>query len=158
MVSCLLNVSNVSWWLLTVPSRILQDNKLSMWVGNCAVNFSLHCFSIRSHFCKDVFAWKAVQQLLLCQAACGRVDRWIQQLDSVAVVIFMPSASISLTQPSGNATIGSFERLFFFFIDLMFHCASLSLQTTDDFLVASAECPSDDEDIDPCEPSSGGLG
>nr|XP_020458919.1 neurexin-1 isoform X6 [Monopterus albus] len=27
-------------------------------------------------------------------------------------------------------------------------------QTTDDFLVASAECPSDDEDIDPCEPSS----
>ncbi len=31
-------------------------------------------------------------------------------------------------------------------------------QTTDDLLVASAECPSDDEDIDPCEPSSGGLG
>ncbi|XP_069394636.1 neurexin-1a isoform X15 [Paralichthys olivaceus] len=30
-------------------------------------------------------------------------------------------------------------------------------QTTDDFVVASAECPSDDEDIDPCEPSSGGL-
>ncbi|XP_069394640.1 neurexin-1a isoform X19 [Paralichthys olivaceus] len=27
-------------------------------------------------------------------------------------------------------------------------------QTTDDFVVASAECPSDDEDIDPCEPSS----
>ncbi|KAM4804288.1 neurexin-1 isoform X27 [Ictidomys tridecemlineatus] len=27
-------------------------------------------------------------------------------------------------------------------------------QTTDDILVASAECPSDDEDIDPCEPSS----
>ncbi|XP_076689862.2 neurexin-1 isoform X22 [Callospermophilus lateralis] len=26
--------------------------------------------------------------------------------------------------------------------------------TTDDILVASAECPSDDEDIDPCEPSS----
>ena len=34
----------------------------------------------------------------------------------------------------------------------------LLLQTTDDLLVASAECPSDDEDIDPCEPSSGGLG
>lgn len=34
----------------------------------------------------------------------------------------------------------------------------LSFQTTDDLLVASAECPSDDEDIDPCEPSSGGLG
>uniref|UniRef100_A0A8V0Z0C2 Neurexin 1 n=1 Tax=Gallus gallus TaxID=9031 RepID=A0A8V0Z0C2_CHICK len=30
-------------------------------------------------------------------------------------------------------------------------------ETTDDILVASAECPSDDEDIDPCEPSSGGL-
>ncbi|XP_077352124.1 neurexin-1a-like isoform X22 [Festucalex cinctus] len=27
-------------------------------------------------------------------------------------------------------------------------------QTTEDMLVASAECPSDDEDIDPCEPSS----
>lgn len=31
-------------------------------------------------------------------------------------------------------------------------------QMTDDPLVASAECPSDDEDITPCEPSSGGLG
>ncbi|XP_029110233.1 neurexin 1a isoform X15 [Scleropages formosus] len=30
-------------------------------------------------------------------------------------------------------------------------------QTTDDVVVASAECPNDDEDIDPCEPSSGGL-
>ncbi|XP_051936078.1 neurexin-1a-like isoform X12 [Hippocampus zosterae] len=30
-------------------------------------------------------------------------------------------------------------------------------QTSEDMLVASAECPSDDEDIDPCEPSSGGL-
>nr|XP_009305294.1 neurexin-1b isoform X2 [Danio rerio] len=29
-------------------------------------------------------------------------------------------------------------------------------QTTDELLVASAECPSDDEDIDPCEPSSAG--
>ncbi|XP_052602539.1 neurexin-1 isoform X37 [Peromyscus californicus insignis] len=29
-----------------------------------------------------------------------------------------------------------------------------SKKTTDDILVASAECPSDDEDIDPCEPSS----
>ncbi|KAL4824820.1 hypothetical protein H8958_007380 [Nasalis larvatus] len=28
------------------------------------------------------------------------------------------------------------------------------IKTTDDILVASAECPSDDEDIDPCEPSS----
>lgn len=30
-----------------------------------------------------------------------------------------------------------------------------SSQSTDDLLVASAECPSDDEDIDPCDPSSG---
>uniref|UniRef100_A0A8D3A5P0 Neurexin 1 n=1 Tax=Scophthalmus maximus TaxID=52904 RepID=A0A8D3A5P0_SCOMX len=30
-------------------------------------------------------------------------------------------------------------------------------QTSEDPPVASAECPSDDEDIDPCEPSSGGL-
>ncbi|KAG9484481.1 hypothetical protein GDO78_010059, partial [Eleutherodactylus coqui] len=35
---------------------------------------------------------------------------------------------------------------------------SCTLQSSDDLLVASAECPSeDDEDIDPCEPSSGGL-
>ncbi|XP_026135059.1 neurexin-1-beta-like isoform X2 [Carassius auratus] len=34
---------------------------------------------------------------------------------------------------------------------------SVTPQNTDDLLVASAECPSDDEDIDPCEPSSGGL-
>ncbi|XP_045740974.1 neurexin-1 isoform X11 [Mirounga angustirostris] len=32
--------------------------------------------------------------------------------------------------------------------------SSVSVYTTDDILVASAECPSDDEDIDPCEPSS----
>ncbi|XP_070933490.1 neurexin-1 isoform X36 [Macaca nemestrina] len=31
---------------------------------------------------------------------------------------------------------------------------SVKTKTTDDILVASAECPSDDEDIDPCEPSS----
>uniref|UniRef100_A0A8C4ZNR9 Neurexin 1 n=1 Tax=Gadus morhua TaxID=8049 RepID=A0A8C4ZNR9_GADMO len=34
---------------------------------------------------------------------------------------------------------------------------TVTQNTTDDLLVASAECPSDDEDIDPCEPSSGGL-
>ncbi|XP_025004282.1 neurexin-1 isoform X37 [Excalfactoria chinensis] len=37
------------------------------------------------------------------------------------------------------------------------HMGIVLHQTTDDILVASAECPSDDEDIDPCEPSSGGL-
>ncbi|KAK3507115.1 hypothetical protein QTP70_007830 [Hemibagrus guttatus] len=31
---------------------------------------------------------------------------------------------------------------------------AINSYTTDDLLVASAECPSDDEDIDPCEPSS----
>ncbi|XP_054846699.1 neurexin-2-beta isoform X3 [Eublepharis macularius] len=30
-------------------------------------------------------------------------------------------------------------------------------QNTDDLLVASAECPSDDEDLEECEPSTGGL-
>uniref|UniRef100_A0A8C2I6D0 Neurexin 1b n=1 Tax=Cyprinus carpio TaxID=7962 RepID=A0A8C2I6D0_CYPCA len=35
--------------------------------------------------------------------------------------------------------------------------ASEPQQTIDDLLVASAECPSDDEDIDPCELSSGRL-
>lgn len=30
-----------------------------------------------------------------------------------------------------------------------------SSQSADDLLVASAECPSDDEDIEPCDPSSG---
>ncbi|XP_040552691.1 neurexin-1 isoform X39 [Excalfactoria chinensis] len=34
------------------------------------------------------------------------------------------------------------------------HMGIVLHQTTDDILVASAECPSDDEDIDPCEPSS----
>ncbi|XP_060105000.1 neurexin-1 isoform X16 [Heteronotia binoei] len=37
-------------------------------------------------------------------------------------------------------------------MDKRWHCETS--QTTDDILVASAECPSDDEDIDPCEPSS----
>lgn len=40
-------------------------------------------------------------------------------------------------------------RLCFFWI--------LSSQPADDLLVASAECPSDDEDIDPCDPSSGEI-
>uniref|UniRef100_A0A669QVZ7 Neurexin/syndecan/glycophorin C domain-containing protein n=1 Tax=Phasianus colchicus TaxID=9054 RepID=A0A669QVZ7_PHACC len=33
---------------------------------------------------------------------------------------------------------------------------SLSPQNTDDLLVASAECPSDDEDLEECEPGTGG--
>ena len=30
-------------------------------------------------------------------------------------------------------------------------------QNTDDLLVASAECPSDDEDLEECEPGTGGC-
>lgn len=30
-------------------------------------------------------------------------------------------------------------------------------QSSDDILVASAECPSDDEDLEECEPGTGGL-
>ncbi|XP_069624782.1 neurexin-1 isoform X22 [Ranitomeya imitator] len=38
-------------------------------------------------------------------------------------------------------------------MDMRWHCETF--QSSDDLLVASAECPSeDDEDIDPCEPSS----
>ncbi|XP_070300994.1 neurexin-1a-beta isoform X6 [Salvelinus sp. IW2-2015] len=37
-------------------------------------------------------------------------------------------------------------------MDARWHCSAA--QSTDDLLVASAECPSDDEDIDPCDPSS----
>lgn len=33
----------------------------------------------------------------------------------------------------------------------------ISPQSADDLLVASAECPSDDEDMDPCDPSSGEM-
>ncbi|XP_072364276.1 neurexin 1a isoform X26 [Scyliorhinus torazame] len=37
-------------------------------------------------------------------------------------------------------------------MEMKWHCETF--QSTDDLLVASAECPSDDEDIDECEPSS----
>uniref|UniRef100_A0A3B5LAB9 Neurexin/syndecan/glycophorin C domain-containing protein n=2 Tax=Poeciliinae TaxID=586240 RepID=A0A3B5LAB9_9TELE len=36
-------------------------------------------------------------------------------------------------------------------LDGRWHCSAA--QTVDDLLVASAECPSDDEDIDPCDSS-----
>lgn len=35
--------------------------------------------------------------------------------------------------------------------------APVSPQNTDDLLVASAECPSDDEDLEECEPGTGGC-
>ncbi|XP_053196770.1 neurexin-1a-beta-like isoform X4 [Scomber japonicus] len=40
-------------------------------------------------------------------------------------------------------------------MDGRWHCSAA--QSADDLLVASAECPSDDEDIDPCDPSSGEI-
>lgn len=144
------------WWFLTVPWRSTQSHtlphKLSMRVDNCAVNFSPSRSSmIRSRFCEDGVAWKAEQQLLQRQAACDRVDRWIQQPNSVAVC--------SLTQPSGNTLmVGEPSYSTQPSISCLFFVSLCSFQTTDDFQVASAECPSDDEDIDSCEPSSGGLG
>uniref|UniRef100_A0A4W6E8D2 Neurexin 1b n=1 Tax=Lates calcarifer TaxID=8187 RepID=A0A4W6E8D2_LATCA len=52
---------------------------------------------------------------------------------------------------------GSVRLVAKYFMPSPLYCVPLSFQTTDDLLVASAECPSDDEDIDPCEPSSGGV-
>uniref|UniRef100_H9GJA5 Neurexin/syndecan/glycophorin C domain-containing protein n=1 Tax=Anolis carolinensis TaxID=28377 RepID=H9GJA5_ANOCA len=51
-----------------------------------------------------------------------------------------------------------FFRVIRLFVTRTDHCPSLFLssQNTDDLLVASAECPSDDEDLEECEPSTGG--
>lgn len=38
----------------------------------------------------------------------------------------------------------------------IFACLSSQPQNSDDILVASAECPSDDEDLEECEPGTGG--
>uniref|UniRef100_A0AAZ3NZZ7 Neurexin 1a n=1 Tax=Oncorhynchus tshawytscha TaxID=74940 RepID=A0AAZ3NZZ7_ONCTS len=57
---------------------------------------------------------------------------------STRLVGDMPSSSIT---PQSSATKGQIST-------------GLMSISTDDLLVASAECPSDDEDIDPCDPSS----
>lgn len=38
----------------------------------------------------------------------------------------------------------------------IFACLPSQPQNSDDILVASAECPSDDEDLEECEPGTGG--
>lgn len=52
---------------------------------------------------------------------------------------------------------GARAVVFFFSLEKLsiYPQSFLSPQSADDLLVASAECPSDDEDIDPCDPSSG---
>uniref|UniRef100_A0A673MFE6 Neurexin-1a n=1 Tax=Sinocyclocheilus rhinocerous TaxID=307959 RepID=A0A673MFE6_9TELE len=80
---------------------------------------------------------------------------------SARLVGDMPSSSIT-PQSSASAT-GNRSETSPSITDITTTTASNrhGKQTTtpqDDLLVASAECPSDDEDIDPCDPSSGGLG
>ncbi|OCT77686.1 hypothetical protein XELAEV_18028780mg [Xenopus laevis] len=61
-------------------------------------------------------------------------------------------------QSVSRALIGQAYAQTIYHPDLLLRKGALLSPTTDDILVASAECPSDDdEDIDPCEPSSGGL-
>ncbi|XP_051770362.1 neurexin 1a isoform X24 [Ctenopharyngodon idella] len=79
---------------------------------------------------------------------------------SARLVGDMPSSSIT-PQSSASAT-GNRSETSPSITDITTTTASnrQGKQTTtpqDDLLVASAECPSDDEDIDPCDPSSGGL-
>ncbi|XP_056627889.1 neurexin 1a isoform X1 [Triplophysa dalaica] len=79
---------------------------------------------------------------------------------SARLVGDMPSSSIT-PQSSASATSNRSETSPSI-TDITTTTASnrQGKQTTtplDDLLVASAECPSDDEDIDPCDPSSGGL-
>uniref|UniRef100_A0A8C1GQV1 Neurexin 1 n=1 Tax=Cyprinus carpio TaxID=7962 RepID=A0A8C1GQV1_CYPCA len=79
---------------------------------------------------------------------------------SARLVGDMPSSSIT-PQSSASAT-GNRSETSPSITDITTTTASnrQGKQTTtpqDDLLVASAECPSDDEDIDPCDPSSGGC-
>uniref|UniRef100_A0A8B9JMJ2 Neurexin 1 n=1 Tax=Astyanax mexicanus TaxID=7994 RepID=A0A8B9JMJ2_ASTMX len=80
---------------------------------------------------------------------------------SARLVGDLPSSSIT-PQSSASAT-GNRSETSPSLTDITTTTASnrQGKQTTtsqDDLLVASAECPSDDEDIDPCDPTSGGLG
>ncbi|XP_039517344.1 neurexin 1a isoform X23 [Pimephales promelas] len=79
---------------------------------------------------------------------------------SARLVGDMPSSSIT-PQSSASAT-GNRSETSPSITDITTTTASnrqgkQTTTTQDDLLVASAECPSDDEDIDPCDPSSGGL-
>uniref|UniRef100_A0A8C7TFJ0 Neurexin-1a n=1 Tax=Oncorhynchus mykiss TaxID=8022 RepID=A0A8C7TFJ0_ONCMY len=79
-------------------------------------------------------------------------DRNIRIQGSVRLVGESPS---SIT-PQSSANTANRSETSTSIMEITTTTAS-SRRTTDDLLVASAECPSDDEDIDPCEPSSGGL-
>ncbi|XP_066521055.1 neurexin 1a isoform X9 [Hoplias malabaricus] len=79
---------------------------------------------------------------------------------SARLVGDLPSSSIT-PQSSASAT-GNRSETSPSLTDITTTTASnrQGKQTTpsqDDLLVASAECPSDDEDIEPCDPTSGGL-
>uniref|UniRef100_A0A8B9K913 Neurexin 1 n=1 Tax=Astyanax mexicanus TaxID=7994 RepID=A0A8B9K913_ASTMX len=73
---------------------------------------------------------------------------------SVRLVGEAPSSSSITPQSSATANRSDTSTSI---IETTTTTTAASRKTTDDLLVASAECPSDDEDIDPCEPSSGGL-
>uniref|UniRef100_A0AAZ3SWX8 Neurexin-1a n=1 Tax=Oncorhynchus tshawytscha TaxID=74940 RepID=A0AAZ3SWX8_ONCTS len=76
-------------------------------------------------------------------------DRNIRIQGSVRLVGESPS---SIT-PQSSANTANRSETSTSIMEITTTTAS-SRRTTDDLLVASAECPSDDEDIDPCEPSS----
>ncbi|XP_072523263.1 neurexin 1a isoform X5 [Salminus brasiliensis] len=80
---------------------------------------------------------------------------------SARLVGDLPSSS-SITPHSSASATGNRSETSPSLTDITTTTASnrQGKQTTtsqDDLLVASAECPSDDEDIDPCDPTSGGL-
>uniref|UniRef100_A0A8B9RBZ8 Neurexin 1 n=1 Tax=Astyanax mexicanus TaxID=7994 RepID=A0A8B9RBZ8_ASTMX len=70
---------------------------------------------------------------------------------SVRLVGEAPSSSSITPQSSATANRSDTSTSI---IETTTTTTAASRKTTDDLLVASAECPSDDEDIDPCEPSS----
>lgn len=51
----------------------------------------------------------------------------------------------------------SVSWLYIFVKNNTFSPISFQPQNSDDILVASAECPSDDEDLEECEPGTGGI-
>uniref|UniRef100_A0A3P8ZEN3 Neurexin 1 n=1 Tax=Esox lucius TaxID=8010 RepID=A0A3P8ZEN3_ESOLU len=72
---------------------------------------------------------------------------------STRLVGDMPSSSIT---PQSSLVTNTILLLFSLTLNsfLLLSLSTSLFTSTDDLLVASAECPSDDEDIDPCDPSS----
>lgn len=62
----------------------------------------------------------------------------------------------SESQPA-NMLIKKGEKKQICFQNNTFSLFSFQPQNSDDILVASAECPSDDEDLEECEPGTGEL-